>query len=88
LDAAVGVDLRVRSFLVDGAVVGREQAEATGRWPWMQGMCLVSGSRGSVVWPHDRTQEDSCDLMHRACVRSSVSYAGVSIAGKRNEVKY
>jgi hypothetical protein len=82
------VDLRVRSFLVDGAVVGREQAEATGRWPWMQGMCLVSGSRGSVVRPHDRTQEDSCDRMHRAYVRSSVSYAGVIIAGKRKEAKY
>jgi hypothetical protein len=49
---------------------------------------LVSGSRGSVVRPHDRTQEDSCNRTHRACVRYGVTYAGIDIAGKHREAKY
>jgi hypothetical protein len=35
----------------------------------------------------DRTQELTCDRMRRGCVRSSVTYASVSIVGEHRETK-
>jgi hypothetical protein len=67
--------------------VGREQGRAIGHRDLTLTVHLVITRREGAGRFHDRTLERSCDRTHRGHVRSSVTYASVSIVSESREAE-
>jgi hypothetical protein len=60
---------------------------ATKRWSRTRAVRPVSGCRDVQAWPCDQTLLGSRNWTLLWCVRSSVTYTGISIASKRSEAE-
>jgi hypothetical protein len=67
--------------------IGQEQGRATERSDLTLVVRPVITRKEGAGWLRNQTLERSCDRTHRGCVRSSVTYAGISIASESREAE-